>query len=171
MIRQTNPLSMAGGHCFRGRGLVGGKASGKSGPYHGGPATLMEPSTLGRWDGLVVAQSDQTWVFEKIGVAGTSNSPSQIWRILPVSPSCSRPSLGSRSRVPFERRTFRLREAGKPWSSGTPHGPCNGSKAIRWVCFCRWAKKPPAGQKVYVRINEEENLWVVDAFMVGSAQP
>ena len=31
----------------------------------GGPATLMEPSTLGRWDGLVVAQSDQTWVFEK----------------------------------------------------------------------------------------------------------
>ena len=83
----------------------------------------------------------------KIGVAGTSNSPSQIWRILPVSPSCSRPSLGSRSRVPCERRTFRLREAGKPLVFRNPHGPCNGSKAIRWVCFCRWAKKPPQARK------------------------
>ena len=137
----------------------------------GGPATLMEPSTLGRWDGLVVAQSDQTWVFEKNWRGWNLQQPiadlAHPTRITQLLETLARVE----SRVPFERRTFRLGRLGSLLVFRNPHGPCNGSKAIRWVCFCRWAKKPPQAKKVYVRINEEENLWVVDASWLDQLNP
>jgi len=137
----------------------------------GGPATLMEPSTLGRWDGLVVAQSDQTWVFEKNWRGWNLQQPiadlAHPTRITQLLETLARVEVQS----PIRKEDIQTQGGWEAFGLQEPTWTLQWKQGDQVGVLLQMGQKASAGQKVYVRINEEENLWVVDASWLDQLNP